>query len=88
VPQKQRIKIYKIITAPVDLYECENYPLSGVRGDTNLKQMREIDECIFGFNGGYLTRDWRKVHNEGLHGLLCLRDFVRAMLTDIDGETK
>lgn len=27
-----------------------------------------------------------EVHIQGLRGLLYLRDFVRAMLTDIDGE--
>lgn len=29
-----------------------------------------------------------EVHIQGLRGLLCLRDFVRAMLTHIDGEIK
>jgi hypothetical protein len=64
-----KIKIYKTIILPVVLYGCETLSLT-LREERGLMVFENrVLRRIFGPKRDEVTGDWRKLHNEELHGL-------------------
>jgi hypothetical protein len=64
-----KIKIYKTIIFPVALYGCETLSLT-LREEHRLRMFENrVLRRIFGPKRDEVTGDWRKLHNEELHGL-------------------
>jgi hypothetical protein len=64
-----KIKIYKTIILAVILYWCETVFLT-LREEHRLRVFENrVLRRIFGPKRDAVTRGWRKVHNEELHGL-------------------
>jgi hypothetical protein len=73
-----KIKIYKTIILPVDLYGCETLSLT-LREEHRLRVSETmVLRRIFGPKRDEITRDWRKLHNEDLHGLYSSPSIVRV----------
>jgi hypothetical protein len=74
-----KIKIYKTIILPVGLYGCENLFLT-LREEHRLRVFENrVLRIIFGPKRDEVTRDWRKLHNEELHGLYSSPSIVRVI---------
>jgi hypothetical protein len=66
-----KIRIYKTIILPVGLYGCETWSLT-VWEDHSLRMVENrVRRRIFGQKRDKVTEEWRKLHNEELHDLLC-----------------
>jgi hypothetical protein len=74
-----KIKIYKTIILPVVLYGCETWSLT-LREELRLRvfENRKLRR-IFGPKRDEMTGDWRKLHNEELHGLYSSPSIVRVI---------
>jgi hypothetical protein len=60
-----KVKIYKTIILPVVLYGCETWSLI-LREENRLKVFENrVIRRIFGPKRDEVTREWRKLHNEG-----------------------
>ena len=59
-----KIKVYRTIILPVVLYGCETWLLT-MREEHRLR----VYEKTLGHKKDELTREWRKLHNEGLNDL-------------------
>jgi hypothetical protein len=63
------IRIYKTVTLPVVLYECEAWSLA-LREEHRLRiSENRVMSRIFGPKRGEVTGEWRKLLNEELHDL-------------------
>jgi hypothetical protein len=64
-----KIKIYKTIILPVVSYGCETWSLT-LREEHRLRLFENrVLRRIFVPKREEVTRGWRKLHNEELHGL-------------------
>jgi hypothetical protein len=74
-----KIKIYKTIILPVVLYGCET--LSPTLWEEHRLGVFEnrVLRRIFGHKRDEMTGDWKKLHNEDLHGLYSLPSIVRLI---------
>jgi hypothetical protein len=71
-----KIKIYRTIKMPVDLYGCETWSLT-LREECRLRVCENrVLRRIFGAKRDELKGKWRKVHNEELNDLYCLPKFI------------
>jgi hypothetical protein len=74
-----KIKIYRTIILPVVLYGCETLSLT-LREEHRLRVFENrVLRRIFGSKRDEVTVGWRKLHNEGLHGLYSSPSIVRAI---------
>jgi hypothetical protein len=74
-----KIKIYKTIILPVVLYVCETWSLT-LREEHRLRVFENrVLRRIFGPKRDEVTRVWRKLHNEELHGLYSSPSIVRVI---------
>jgi hypothetical protein len=74
-----KIKIYKTIILPVVLYGCETLSLT-LREERRLRVFENrVLRRIFGPKKDEVTGDWRKPHNEELHGLYSSPSIVRLI---------
>jgi hypothetical protein len=74
-----KIRIYRTIILPVDLYGCETWSLilkeeHGLRVSENRMLRR-----IYGPRRDEVTGEWRKLHNGELNGLYSLPNIVRVI---------
>jgi hypothetical protein len=74
-----KIRIYKTIILPVDLYGCETWSLTlreehrlGVFGNRVLRR-------VFGPKRDELTGEWRNLHNEELYDLYSSPSIIRII---------
>jgi hypothetical protein len=74
-----KIKIYKIIIFPAVLYGCETWSLT-LREEHELRVFENrVLRRIFGPKRDEVTRGWRKLHNEELHGLYSSPSIIRVI---------
>jgi hypothetical protein len=74
-----KIKIYKTIILPVVMYGCETWSLT-LREEHRLMVFENrVLRRIFGPKRDEVTGDWRKLHNEELHGLYSSPSIVRVI---------
>jgi hypothetical protein len=74
-----KIKIYKTIILPVVLYGCETLSLT-LREEHRLRVFENrVFRRIFGPKRDEVTRGWRKLHNEELHGLYSSPSIIRVI---------
>jgi hypothetical protein len=74
-----KIKIYKTVILPVVLYGCETLYLT-LREEHRLRIFENrVLRRIFGPKRDEVTRGWRKLHNEELHGLYSSPSIVRVI---------
>jgi hypothetical protein len=73
-----KIKIYKTIILPVVLYGCETWSLTLREEHTPKVFENRVLRKIFGPKRDEVTGDWRKLHNEELHGLYSSPSIVRV----------
>jgi hypothetical protein len=72
-----KVKIYKTITLPVDLYGCATWSLT-LREEHRLRVFENrVLRRIFGPKRDEVTGEWRKLHNEELHNLFSSPDIIR-----------
>jgi hypothetical protein len=72
-----KVKIYKTIIIPVDLYGCETWSLM-VREEHRLRVFENrVLRRIFGPKRDEVTGEWRTLHNEELHNLYSYPDIIR-----------
>jgi len=71
--------MYRIIIVPVVLYGCETWLLTW-RENRRLKLFENrVLRRIFGPKRDEVTREWRKLHKEGLNDLYCSPNIVRVI---------
>jgi hypothetical protein len=74
-----KIKIYKTIILPVVLYGYETWSLT-LREEHRLMVFENrVLRRIFGPKRDEMTRGWRKLHNEELHGFYSSSSIVRVI---------
>jgi len=74
-----KIKIYRTINLPVDLYGCENWSLK-LREERKLRVFENmVMRRIFGPRRDEVTVEWRRLHNEELSDLYCSPNIVRVI---------
>jgi hypothetical protein len=74
-----KIRIYKTIILPVILYGCETRSLT-LREEHRLRVVENrVLRRIFGPKTDEVTRGWRKLHNEKLHGLYSSPSIIRVI---------
>ncbi|KAJ4440903.1 hypothetical protein ANN_10750 [Periplaneta americana] len=72
-----KVRIYKTVILPVDLYGCETWTLT-LREENRLKVFEnKVLRKIFGAKRDEVTGEWRKLHNTELHGLYSSPDIIR-----------
>jgi hypothetical protein len=74
-----KIRTYKTIIFPVVLYGCETWSLT-IREEHRLRvfENRAL-RMILGPKRDEVTGEWRKLHNEELHGLYSLPSIIRRI---------
>jgi hypothetical protein len=74
------ITIYRTIILPFDLYGCETWSFT-LREERRLRVFENrILRRIFGTKRDWVTREWRKLHNEELNDLHCSSNIVRVII--------
>jgi hypothetical protein len=77
--QKRKNEIYRTIILPVVLYGCETWSLT-LREEHRLRVFENrVVRRIFGPKRDEVTGDWRKMHNEELHGLYSSPSIIRMI---------
>jgi len=77
--KKLKIKIYRTIILPVVLYGCETWSLT-LREERRLRVFENrVLRRVFGPKRDEVTREWRKLHNEGLSYLYSLPNILRVV---------
>jgi len=79
ISSKLKLKIYGTVILPVILYGCESW--STTLADEHKLRVFEnkILRKIYGPKRDETTGEWRRLHNEGLHGLYDSPDVVKVM---------
>jgi len=73
------IKIHRTIILPVVLYGCETWSLI-LREERRLRVFENrVLRRIFGSKRDEVTREWRKLHNEGLNDLYSPPNIVQVV---------
>jgi hypothetical protein len=81
LPSKKdlKIKMYKTVTLPVLLYECETWSVT-LRGEHRLREFENrVLRRIFGPKREGVAGELRRLHNEELHNLYASPDIIRVM---------
>jgi hypothetical protein len=66
-----KVKIYKTIILPVVFYGCESWSLT-LREEHRLRVFENrVLRRIFGPKRDEVTGEWRELHSEELHKLIC-----------------
>jgi hypothetical protein len=74
-----KIRIYKMITLPVDLYRCETWSLT-LREEHRLRVFQNrVLRRVFGPKRDKVMGEWRKLHNEELHDLYSSPSIIRII---------
>jgi hypothetical protein len=73
-----KVKIYRTIILPVDLYGCETWSLT-LREERRLRVFENRVLRVFGPKRDEVTGKRRKLHNEELNDLYSLPDIVRVV---------
>jgi len=74
-----KIKIYRTIILPVDLYGCETWSPT-LREECKLRVFENrVLRRIFGPKMDKVTGEWRKLHNEELNDLYCSPDIFQVI---------
>ena len=74
-----KIKIYRTISLPLVLYECETWSLTLREGRRLRVFENRVLKRIFGPKRNEVTGEWRKLHNEELNDLYCSPSIVRMI---------
>ena len=78
-----KIKIYRTIILPVVLYGCETLSLT-LREERRLRVFENwVLRRIFGPKRVEVTREWRKLYNEGLNDLYFSPNIFRVIKSKI-----
>ena len=79
ISRKLKLKIYRTVILPVILYGCESW--STTLADEHKLRVFEnkVLRKIYGPKRDEMTGEWRRLHNEELHGLYDSPDVVRIM---------
>jgi hypothetical protein len=79
ISKNLKIIIYRIIILPVVLCGCETWSLT-LRDERRLRVVgNRVFRRIFGPKRDGMTREWRKLHNEGLNDLYSSPNIVRVI---------
>ena len=74
-----KIKIYRTIILPVELYGCETWSLT-LREERRMRVFEnKVLRRVFGPKRDEVTVEWRKLHNEELNDLYSLPNIVRVI---------
>jgi hypothetical protein len=74
-----KVKIYKTIILPVNLYGCETWSLT-LREEHTLRVFENrVLRRIFGPKRNEVMGEWRKLHNGELHNLYSSPDIIRQL---------
>jgi hypothetical protein len=74
-----KVRIYKTVILPVDLYGCETWSLM-LREEHRLRVFEnKVLRRIFGPKRDEVMGEWRKLHNEELHNLYSSPDIIRQV---------
>jgi hypothetical protein len=74
-----KVKMYKIITLPVDLYRCETWSFT-LKEKHRLRVFENrVLRRIFGPKRDEVTGEWRKLHSGELHNLYSSPDIIKEM---------
>jgi hypothetical protein len=74
-----KVEIYTTIILPIVLYGCETWSLT-LREEHRLRVFENrVLRRIFEPKRDEVTREWRKLHNEGLHNLYSSPDIIRQV---------
>jgi len=74
-----KIKLYRTIILPIDLYGCETWSLA-LREEIKLRAFENmVLRRIFGTKRYEVTGKWRRVHNEELNDLYCSSNIMRVI---------
>jgi len=74
-----KIKIYRTVILPVDLYGCGNWSFS-LRKERKLGLFENrVLRKIFGPRKDEVTGEWRRLHNQGLYYLYTSPNTVRVI---------
>jgi len=73
-----KIKIYRTIILPIELYGCETWSLI-LREECRLRVFENRVLRVFGPKRDEVTGEWRKLHNEELRDLYFLPNIVRVV---------
>ena len=76
---KLKVKTYKTIILPVDLYGCETWSLT-LREEHRLRVFEnKVLRKIFRAKKNELTEEWRMLHNDELHALYSSSNIIRNL---------
>jgi hypothetical protein len=78
LPKNIKIKIYRTIVLPVDLYGCETWSLT-LREEHRLRVFQNRVLRIFGPNKDEVTGECRRLHNEELNDLYASSNIIRVI---------
>jgi hypothetical protein len=79
VSKNVKVKIYRTIILPVDLYDCETWSLT-LREECRLRVFENgVPRGIFGGRRDDVTGQWRRQHNEDLYGLYSSPNIIRVI---------
>jgi hypothetical protein len=74
-----KVRIYKTIILPVDLYGCETWSLT-LREEHRLRMFENrVLRRLFGPKRDEVAGGWRKLHNEELHNLYSSPSIIRII---------
>jgi hypothetical protein len=74
-----KIRIYKTIILPVNMYGCETWSLTLREGHRLRVFENRMLRTIFGPKRDEVTGDWSKLHNEELHNLYSSSNIIRMI---------
>jgi hypothetical protein len=71
VSKNVKVKVYRTVILPVDLYGCETWSLK-LREEHRLRVFEnKVLRGMFGPKGDEVTGEWRKLRNGELNDLYC-----------------
>ena len=79
ISRKLKLKIYRTVILPVILHGCESWSTT-LADEQKLRVFEnKVLRKIYGPKRDEMTGEWRRLHNEELHGLYDSPDVVRIM---------